>query len=43
LGRLLRVRVIIFAGGQEAICYPELKKGAYYKRFRSKFVKFALI
>jgi glycosyltransferase involved in cell wall biosynthesis len=42
MGRLLRTKVVIFAGGQEAICYPELKKGAYYKKFRSKFVKYAL-
>ena len=42
LGRLLGKKVIIFAGGQEAICYPELKKGVYYKKFRGFCVKFAL-
>ena len=41
-GKLLGIRVIIFAGGQEAICYPELKKGVYYKKVRGWFVKYAL-
>lgn len=41
-GRLLHKKVVIFAGGQEAICYPELKKGVYYKKYRAKFVKYAL-
>ena len=41
-GRLLGKKVIIFAGGQEAICYPELQKGVYYKKFRGACVKFAL-
>jgi glycosyltransferase involved in cell wall biosynthesis len=34
--------VVIIAGGQEAICYPELKKGVYYKKSRGALVKFAL-
>lgn len=42
LGRLLRIPVIIFAGGQEAICYPELRKGVYFKRWRGRCVKYAL-
>ena len=42
LGRLLGKKIIIFAGGQEAICYPELKKGVYYKKLRGYFVKYAL-
>jgi len=42
IGRILGIKVVIFTGGMEAICYPELKKGAYYKKFRSRFVKFAL-
>jgi glycosyltransferase involved in cell wall biosynthesis len=42
VGKLTRTRVIIFAGGQEAICYPELKKGVYYKKWRGACVKFAL-
>ncbi|MEI6888051.1 MAG: glycosyltransferase family 4 protein [Bacteroidales bacterium] len=42
MGHLLGKKVIIFAGGQEAICYPELKKGVYYKKFRGLCVKYAL-
>ena len=42
LGKLLNIKVIIFAGGQEAICYPELRKGVYYKKVRGVFVKYAL-
>ena len=42
MGRLLGKKIIIFAGGQEAICYPELKKGVYYKKFRGFCVKYAL-
>ena len=41
-GRLLHIKVVIFAGGQEAIFYPELKKGVYYKKYRGMFVKYAL-
>jgi glycosyltransferase involved in cell wall biosynthesis len=41
-GRLFNIKVIIFAGGQEAICYPELRKGVYYKKWRGRLVKFAL-
>jgi len=41
-GKLFNIRVIIFAGGQEAICYPELLKGVYYKKWRGRAVKFAL-
>ncbi len=41
-GKILRIKVVIIAGGQEAVCYPELKKGVYYKKFRGAFVKFAL-
>ena len=42
LGKMLRIKVIIFAGGQEAICYPELQKGVYNKMIRGWLVKFAL-
>jgi glycosyltransferase involved in cell wall biosynthesis len=42
LGKILGLKTIIIAGGQEAICYPELRKGVYYKRFRGACVKFAL-
>lgn len=41
-GKVFHKKVIIFAGGQEAICYPELHKGVYYKKWRGRFVKFAL-
>jgi glycosyltransferase involved in cell wall biosynthesis len=41
-GKLLNKKVVIFAGGQEAICYPELKKGVYYKKYRGMIVKYAL-
>jgi len=33
---------IVFAGGQEAICYKELGKGVYRKKFRAWCVKYAL-
>jgi len=42
MGKILGIKVVIIAGGQEAVCYPELKKGVYYKKFRGAFVKFAL-
>jgi len=35
-------KTIIIAGGQEAICYKELGKGVYQKKFRGWCVKFAL-
>ena len=41
-GRLFGKKVIIFAGGQEAICYPELRKGVYFKKWRGRVVKYAL-
>ena len=41
-GRLLHVPVVIFAGGMEAVCYPELKKGVYCNKFRGMFAKYAL-
>lgn len=42
LGRLLGLKVIIFAGGMEAVSYPELGKGVYHHKFRGRFVKYAL-
>jgi glycosyltransferase involved in cell wall biosynthesis len=42
MGKILNIKVVIIAGGQEAVCYPELKKGVYYKKFRGAFVRFAL-
>ncbi len=41
-GKLLHVKVIVFAGGQEAVCYPELGKGVYLKKWRGRFVRYAL-
>lgn len=42
MGRLLGKKTVIFAGGQEAICYKELGKGVYQKKFRGACVKFAI-
>ncbi|MCX6287504.1 MAG: glycosyltransferase family 4 protein [Bacteroidetes bacterium] len=42
MARLFGKKAVIFAGGQEAISYPELKKGVYYKKFRGLCVKYAL-
>jgi glycosyltransferase involved in cell wall biosynthesis len=41
-GKLLRKKTIIFAGGQEAVCYKELGKGVYLNPVRGEFVKYAL-
>ena len=41
-GKLLGKKVVIFAGGQEAISYPELHKGVYQKKWRGRIVKYAL-
>lgn len=42
VARLMRRPSMVFAGGQEAICYRKLGKGVYQKRFRSFFVRYAL-
>ena len=42
MGKILKIKVVIIAGGQEAVCYPELKKGVFYKKFSAGFVRFAL-
>jgi len=42
VGKLTGKKSIILIGGQEAVCYPELKKGVYRKKFRGLCVKFAL-
>lgn len=42
MGKLTRKKTIIFIGGQEAVCYPELKKGVYRKKIRGMCVQFAL-
>jgi len=40
--KIFKKKFVVFAGGQEAICYPELHKGVYYKKFRGSCVKYAL-
>ncbi|MFH0895514.1 MAG: glycosyltransferase family 4 protein [Bacteroidota bacterium] len=40
--RILGKKSVFFAGGQEAICYPELGKGVYLKKFRGNCVRYAL-
>jgi glycosyltransferase involved in cell wall biosynthesis len=42
IAKLTRKSSVIFAGGQEAVCYKELGKGVYLKRFRGFLVKYAL-
>lgn len=42
LAKLLRKKSVVFIGGQEAIYYPELKKGVYRKKIRGWCVKYAL-
>lgn len=41
-GKLIGRKTAIFIGGQEAVCYPELKKGVYRSKIRGAFVKYAL-
>ncbi len=33
---------VIFIGGQEAVCYPELNKGVYRNKIRGRFVSYSL-
>lgn len=42
IAKLMKKRSVIFAGGQEAICYKELGKGVYLKKLRGAFVKYAI-
>jgi len=42
VARLIHKKSIIFIGGQEAVSYPELKKGVYRKKIRGICVKYAL-
>jgi len=42
IAKLYSKKVIIFIGGMEAICYPELRKGVFYKKIRGSCVKYAL-
>lgn len=40
--KIARKPSLIFVGGQEAICYPELGKGVYVNKLRGMIVKYAL-
>ncbi len=40
--KITRTKSVIFVGGQEAVCYPELKKGVYRKKIRGFLVGYAL-
>ena len=42
VGKITGKKSVIFIGGQEAVCYPELRKGVYRKKIRGLCVKFAL-
>lgn len=42
VAKLINKKTVIFIGGQEAVSYPELKKGVYRKKFRGECVKYAL-
>ncbi|MFA6582263.1 MAG: hypothetical protein WCS79_10700, partial [Paludibacter sp.] len=42
VAKLIHKKSIIFIGGQEAVSYPELKKGVYRKKIRGAFVRYAL-
>lgn len=41
-GKMFRKKTVIFAGGQEAICYKDLRKGVYLKKFRGNCVRYAI-
>jgi glycosyltransferase involved in cell wall biosynthesis len=40
--RILKKPTVVFAGGQEAVCYRELGKGVYLKKMRGFLVRYAL-
>ena len=42
VAKIIHKKSIILIGGQEAVCYPELKKGVYRKKIRGLCVKYAL-
>ncbi|HPV15568.1 MAG TPA: glycosyltransferase family 4 protein [Candidatus Cloacimonadota bacterium] len=42
LAKLLKTPSVVFIGGYDAVCYPELQMGVYCSPFRSKFASFAL-
>jgi glycosyltransferase involved in cell wall biosynthesis len=41
-GKLFNKKTVIFVGGQEAICYEDLRKGVYLKKFRGDCVRYAI-
>ncbi len=40
--KITRSKSVIFIGGQEAVCYPELNKGVYRNKIRGRFVSYSL-
>ncbi len=42
VGKIYNKKVVILMGGMDAINYPKLKKGVFYKKYRGWFVKYAL-
>lgn len=42
VAKMTHKKSIILIGGQEAVCYPELKKGVYRKKLRGLCVKYSL-
>ncbi len=42
MARLMKKPTVVFAGGQESICYRELGKGVYLNKLRGWLVKYAL-
>lgn len=40
--KLTKTKSVIFVGGQETVCYPELGKGVYRNKIRGVFVKYSL-
>lgn len=40
--KITGAKSVVFIGGQESVCYPELEKGVYRNRFRGKLVGYSL-
>lgn len=40
--RITGNKSVVFIGGQETVCYPELGKGVYRNKFRGRFVMYSL-
>lgn len=40
--RITGNKSVVFIGGQEAVCYPELSKGVYRNKLRGRFVMYSL-